>query len=106
MSTAESIDATAATVQADDALSPTLRRLRDAILAEPAMTPAEALLDAQELLADHARELAALVQQRIDQDRADNPSGAYPKHRRGGMAAARSLLDQYADDLDAAGGGA
>lgn len=88
----------------DDSLSPTLRRLCDAIRAASALTPAEALADARELLADHARELVGLVQQRIEQDCADNPGGAYGKHRRGGMTSARQVLDRYADDLDAAGG--
>lgn len=95
------------------ALSPTLAALRDLIAADPgAMTSAEALASARTLLAAHARELGARVQERIEQDRADNPGGgqmAARNHtRRGGMMTARWVLDRYADDLDqqAAGGGA
>jgi hypothetical protein len=103
--------AQAAAAQPEPALPPTLAALRDLIAADPgAMTGAEALASARTLLAAHARELTALVQQRIEVDRTDNPGGgqmAARNHtRRGGMMTARWVLDRYADDLDqqAAGG--
>ncbi|MFI0897727.1 hypothetical protein [Streptomyces sp. NPDC020983] len=102
MSTAESIDTTADTTQPDDALSPTLRRLRDAILASPALTPAEALEDARELLADHARELADAQETRtreIGNDmrkRGDRSRVAYC----GGRDTVTKALHRYADNLD------
>ena len=104
-------DTTADTAQADDALSPTLRRLRDAIADPRPIDLNEALADARELLADHARELADdHIEPAIRADRDRYPVG-HPRregahHHRGGMMAARHILDRYADDLDqqAAGG--
>lgn len=84
----------------------TVHTLRDLIAADPGtMTITEAEESARTLLAAHARELAVLVQDRIELDRADHPSGYDAHKRRGGMMSARQVLDRYADDLDQQAGG-
>jgi len=84
--------------------SPTLIAVRDAMITDSGATTAdEALGAARVLLAAHARELADLVQKRIDQDR-ERTTGRSSKQdhqHRGGMMTARTVLDRYADDLDA-----
>lgn len=89
----------------NDMSSPTLTALQDLILSQPGLgiDPGDALDAARVLLAVHARELGELVQQRIEQDRADDMSNGlnrYAHHRRGGMTSARQTLDRYADALD------
>jgi hypothetical protein len=99
--------AQAAAAQPEPALSPTLAALRDLIAADPgAMTGGEALESARTLLAAHTRELADLVQQRIEQDRARSSARPDAHAHRGGMMTARTVLDRYADDLDQAADGA
>jgi hypothetical protein len=87
----------------DDALSPTLRLLRDALLTRPGTTSAEALSAAREFLGAHARELAELIETDIRADRERAHTGRQHVYaHRGGMMSARQRIDRYADDLDAA----
>jgi hypothetical protein len=101
-----------ATVNADRAaqpepdLSPTLAALRDALADPRPIELREALESARTLLAAHTRELADLVQQRIEQDRARSSARPDAHAHRGGMMTARTVLDRYADDLDQAADGA
>jgi hypothetical protein len=94
-----------------DANNPTLLAVQDLILSQPGLDidPGDALDAARVLLAAHARELASMVAADIRADRERNPGGGKMSlrnySRRGGMMTVAQRLDQYADDLDAAGGG-
>lgn len=86
----------------DDALSPTLRLLRDALLTRPGTTNAEALSGARQFLAAHARELADATQEEVRTHFHTRGSGPDARTWRFGMRFVRNMLRRYADDLDAA----
>jgi hypothetical protein len=86
----------------EDANSPALYCLRDALVTMPGATAAGALDAARILLAAHARELAAAEHLRTREvgasmrKRGDRSRVAYC----GGMQSVINSLDRYADDLD------